>query len=114
MEIAPASVIDPSPSVYDTTMYSISAILALAVLCNAALRPVTDPRHFEDTPRDGPGAAVASAYHSRVWLAHSQQLALASSSASRGSDENTVSSEAITDAQGHIKIRRHECPVGRG
>jgi len=44
MEIAPASTVDPTPTLYNTTMYLIAALLAVALVSNALMRPV-DPKH---------------------------------------------------------------------
>jgi MFS family permease len=44
MELAPAGTVDPTPSLYNTTMYLMAGLLFIALLANAAMRPV-DPRH---------------------------------------------------------------------
>ena len=44
MDIAPPGTIDPSSSVYNTTMYLMAALLAVALVSNALMRPV-HPRH---------------------------------------------------------------------
>jgi len=44
MELAPAGTVDPTPSLYNTTMYLMAGLLFVALLANAAMRPV-DPRH---------------------------------------------------------------------
>ena len=44
MEIAPAGTVDPTSSLYNTTMYLMAALLGIALLCNAAMQPV-DTRH---------------------------------------------------------------------
>jgi len=45
MEIAPASTQNPTPTLYNTTMYLMAALLAVALVCNLMIRPV-DPKHF--------------------------------------------------------------------
>ena len=40
MEIAPAGTIDPTPSLYNVTMYLMAALLAIALVANAFMRPV--------------------------------------------------------------------------
>eukprot|EP00048_Salpingoeca_helianthica_P020097 m.4800 g.4800 ORF g.4800 m.4800 type:complete len:672 (-) comp4393_c0_seq1:17-2032(-) len=45
MQVVPAGVPDPSPTLYNTTLYSMAALAAVAMLSNAAIRPV-DPKHF--------------------------------------------------------------------
>ena len=44
MEIAPPGTIDPTSSLYNTTMYLMAALLAVALVANALMRPV-DPKH---------------------------------------------------------------------
>jgi len=44
MEIAPAGTVDPTPSLYNLTMYLMAALLAIALVANALMRPV-DARH---------------------------------------------------------------------
>jgi MFS family permease len=46
MEIAPPGAIDPSATLYNSTMYVMAALLAVALVANALVRPV-DPRHHE-------------------------------------------------------------------
>lgn len=44
MELAPAGTVDPTPSLYNTTMYLMAGLLFIALLSNAMMRPV-DPKH---------------------------------------------------------------------
>jgi len=44
MEIAPAGTVDPTSSLYNATMYLMAALLAVALISNALMRPV-DPKH---------------------------------------------------------------------
>ena len=44
MEIAPPGTVDPTPNLYNFTMYLMAALLAIALVANALMRPV-DPRH---------------------------------------------------------------------
>ncbi len=44
MEIAPAGTVDPTPSLYNTTMYLMAGLLFVALISNALMRPV-DPKH---------------------------------------------------------------------
>lgn len=46
MEIAPPGTIDPSATLYNTTMYAMATLLAIALVANLLVRPV-DPRHHE-------------------------------------------------------------------
>ena len=48
MEIAPSGTIDPSANLYNTTMYVMAGLLAVALVANWLVRPV-DPRHYEKT-----------------------------------------------------------------
>ena len=45
MEIAPPGTIDPTSSLYNTTMYLMAALLFVALLANAAMRPVME-KHY--------------------------------------------------------------------
>ena len=45
MEIAPPGTVDPTSSLYNTTMYLMAALLFVALLCNAAMRPVME-KHY--------------------------------------------------------------------
>ena len=44
MDIAPAGTVDPTPNLYNTTMYLMALLLAIALVSNAFMRPV-HPRH---------------------------------------------------------------------
>jgi MFS family permease len=48
MEIAPAGTIDPTPSLYNTTMYCMAALLVIAFFANLFLKPVK-AHHFMET-----------------------------------------------------------------
>jgi hypothetical protein len=54
MELAPAGTPDPTSGLYNATMYLMAGLLGLALVANAAMRPV-HPRHrmTEDELRDG-------------------------------------------------------------
>jgi MFS family permease len=45
MEIAPSGTIDPTSSLYNTTMYLMAALLFVALLANSAMRPVME-KHY--------------------------------------------------------------------
>lgn len=45
MEIAPEGTIDPTPSLYNTTMYCMAALLVVAFFANLFLRPVKSHHH---------------------------------------------------------------------
>ncbi len=49
MEIAPAGTIDPTPSLYNTTMYAMAALLVIAFFANLMIRPVGEKHHVEST-----------------------------------------------------------------
>jgi hypothetical protein len=44
MEIAPAGTTDPTSSLYNSTMFLMAALLAIALVSNALMKPV-DPKH---------------------------------------------------------------------
>jgi hypothetical protein len=47
MEIAPPGTIDPTATVYNSTMYLMAGLLAVALTANLLVRPV-DPKHYLD------------------------------------------------------------------
>jgi NAD(P)H-dependent flavin oxidoreductase YrpB (nitropropane dioxygenase family) len=49
MELVPASTIDPTPSLYNTTMYVMAALLVIAFFANLTVRPVDAKHHVENT-----------------------------------------------------------------
>ena len=47
MDIAPAGTVDPTSSIYNTTMYLMAVLLGIALLSNAYMRPVDDRHHMK-------------------------------------------------------------------
>ncbi|PIE44637.1 MAG: MFS transporter [Gammaproteobacteria bacterium] len=52
MEIAPAGTIDPTPSLYNTTMYCMAALLVIAFFANLFLKPVGKHHHYSAAKSD--------------------------------------------------------------
>ncbi len=48
MEIAPPGTVDPTASLYNTTMYLMAVILFIALIANAAMRPVHPKHHMQN------------------------------------------------------------------
>ncbi|ODM45833.1 MFS transporter permease [Ruegeria sp. PBVC088] len=48
MEIAPEGTIDPTPSLYNTTMYCMAALLVVAFFANLLMRPVKEHHHHDE------------------------------------------------------------------
>jgi hypothetical protein len=48
MEIAPPGTVDPTPSLYNLTMYLMAALLAIALVANALMRPVAAKHHMSE------------------------------------------------------------------
>jgi len=48
MEIAPAGTVNPTPSLYNLTMYLMAALLAVALVANALMRPVDAKHHMAE------------------------------------------------------------------
>ena len=46
MEIAPLGTIDPSPTLYNTTMYAMAGLLAIALVANMLIKPVAAKHHM--------------------------------------------------------------------
>eukprot|EP01127_Copromyxa_protea_P006705 TRINITY_DN16704_c0_g1_i1.p1 TRINITY_DN16704_c0_g1~~TRINITY_DN16704_c0_g1_i1.p1 ORF type:complete len:587 (-),score=110.43 TRINITY_DN16704_c0_g1_i1:34-1794(-) len=51
MEILPPGTFDPSVTLYDTTMYTMSGMLLIAFMANLMVKPV-DPKYFEKIDKD--------------------------------------------------------------
>nr|WP_067295312.1 OFA family MFS transporter [Marinobacterium profundum] len=49
MEIAPAGTLDPTPSLYNSTMYAMAGLLVVAFIANMSLRKVADKHHVQNT-----------------------------------------------------------------
>jgi MFS family permease len=50
MEIVPEGTIDPTPSLYNTTMYCMAALLVIAFFANLFMKPVHESHHFTGDP----------------------------------------------------------------
>ncbi|MSR15783.1 MAG: MFS transporter [Gammaproteobacteria bacterium] len=48
MEIAPTGTVDPTPSLYNQTMYLMAALLLIALVANACMRPVHPKHHMRE------------------------------------------------------------------
>ena len=59
MEIMPEGTVDPTPSVYNSTMYAMAALLVIAFIANWAVGPVHEKHHMaeEDEARVAGGGA---------------------------------------------------------
>ena len=53
MEIAPPGTVDPTPTLYNTTMYGMAALLMVAFFANLLVRPVRAHHHVDNTHGDG-------------------------------------------------------------
>ncbi|MBI1397589.1 MAG: MFS transporter [Betaproteobacteria bacterium] len=63
LEIAPAGTKDPTPSLYNTTMYCMAALLVIAFFANLLLKPVHEKYHLkegEDRHRDAAEVGTAA------------------------------------------------------
>ena len=70
MEIAPPGTVDPTPSLYNLTMYLMAALLAIALVANALMAPVDKKHHMtEAQPRLGPMRAAVTRAAAVAWLA---------------------------------------------
>ncbi|MES2603987.1 MAG: OFA family MFS transporter [Pseudomonadota bacterium] len=48
MEIAPAGTVDPTPSLYNSTMYLMAALLAIGLVSNALMKPVAKTHYMKE------------------------------------------------------------------
>ncbi|MCV6546143.1 MAG: OFA family MFS transporter [Cohaesibacter sp.] len=56
LEIAPAGTLDPTSSLYNTTMYTMAGLLIIAFFANLMIRPVGEHHHVHNThPKLAPG-----------------------------------------------------------
>jgi len=53
MEIAPPDTVNPTPSLYNLTMYLMAALLAIALVANALMKPVDARHHMSETQPAG-------------------------------------------------------------
>jgi hypothetical protein len=76
MDLMPAGTTDPTPYLYDSTMYTMAGLMGVAAISHAFVRPVNqkyyEPLEPEATPRPsaagsttGPPAAAAPQYATR-------------------------------------------------
>jgi MFS family permease len=54
MEIAPAGTVDPTPSLYNSTMYAMAALLVIALFANFFVRPVDEKHHMASSLAKAP------------------------------------------------------------
>jgi hypothetical protein len=59
MEIAPEGTIDPTTTLYNTTMFAMAALLFIALLSNLAVKPV-DEKHYMSEEQPEPKAVPAA------------------------------------------------------
>jgi len=57
LEIAPAGTVDPSSTLYNSTMYLMAGLLAVALVANALVRPVHEKHHMEEEESAAPAPA---------------------------------------------------------
>lgn len=56
MELMPPGTVDPTPTLYNTTMFAMAALLAVAFVCNLMMRPVAE-KHYVDRTHTSPRPA---------------------------------------------------------
>ncbi len=54
MDIAPVGTVDPTPNLYNSTMYLMALLLAIALVSNALMRPVHPKHHMSKEELDDP------------------------------------------------------------
>lgn len=47
--VAPAGTVDPTSTLYNTTMYAMAGLLVLAFIANLLVKPVREKHHVENT-----------------------------------------------------------------
>jgi hypothetical protein len=51
MEIVPSGVVDPSPTLYNTTLYAMAGLAAVAMASNAMMKPVNKKHYIQEEPK---------------------------------------------------------------
>ena len=46
MELAPEGTVDPTPGLYNTTMYTMAGLLVIGFLANMLVKPVDEKHHL--------------------------------------------------------------------
>jgi hypothetical protein len=60
MELVPVGTVNPSATLYNTTMYAMAVLLVVALVANALVRPVKPDHHMvEEQGGQAPGQKVA-------------------------------------------------------
>ncbi len=52
MELVPEGTVDPTPGLYNSTMYAMAALLVIAFFANLAIKPVASHHHMEEKAND--------------------------------------------------------------
>jgi hypothetical protein len=73
MSILPPEVTDPSPHLYDSTLYAMSSLLAVAVVCNSLIGPVNSKHYLPSGPLTSP-SPNSSLSSSQVKFAEFKEL----------------------------------------
>ena len=61
MEIAPAGTVDPTSSLYNTTMYAMAGLLVIGLIANALVRPVSEKHYMDARTGDTKAEPIAMA-----------------------------------------------------
>lgn len=60
LELVPAGTPDPTPSLYNTTMYAMAGLMSVALLANAAMRPLSESAYRMQEEKDARAQADLS------------------------------------------------------
>ena len=114
MEIAPPGTVDPTPSLYNLTMYLMAALLAIALVANALMQPVDAKHHMADAQRGARRGDGRDAMPRRASRASRRSRALLSAAARRR--RRRVFAPPARDAAHARHAHRHSARLrdGRG
>lgn len=75
MDIAPAGTLDPTPTLYNNALYSMSGLLACAFICNAMIKCVRRPASSTETNLCHETLTLLGALPHPAWRPPSPRLA---------------------------------------
>jgi hypothetical protein len=58
--LCPPGTIDPTPHLYDTTMYTLSGLMTVAVIAHGLVKPVTPPPGYGNSVSNGANISTSS------------------------------------------------------
>ena len=88
MQIVPQGTLDPTPTLYNTTLYSMAALATIAIASNALLGPVHSKHHMPEAPRARHDHAHHHSHNSSFQQHHASIHVVGNSSAGNTTQPN--------------------------